>query len=121
MSGETLGRRLLRLDAGYCAGAGVIALALHGPLARLFDAPSAVLVALGAATVLWALLVVHLARLATWRRAVASVAGANVVGAAVLGVLAGAAPATAAKVLLAAVALEVTAFAAAQAVALRRS
>ena len=45
MSGELLGRRLLRLDALYCAVAGLIALLLFAPLAGLLGAPPAVLLA----------------------------------------------------------------------------
>ena len=39
MSGEALGRRLLRLDAAYCAAAGLIALVLAAPLSRLSGVP----------------------------------------------------------------------------------
>ena len=58
MSGEALGRRLLRLDALYCAGAGLIALILFAPLAELFDVPSVLLVATAVATL--ALSLIHI-------------------------------------------------------------
>jgi hypothetical protein len=120
VSGEALGRRLLRLDAVYCAGAGAIAIALFGPLARLLETPRAVPVLAGLVTVCWAALVLRLSARRDWRLPVAGVAAANVVAAAAIAVLAALAPATAARVLLAAVALEVGAFAVGQAAALRR-
>jgi len=120
MSGERLARRLLRFDAAYCAGAGAIAVALCVPLARLFHIPVAVPAAAGAATLVWALLLVRLAGGDAWRGAVARVAGANVVAAAALGALAIVAPMLAGQLLLAAVAVEVAAFGAGQIAALRR-
>jgi len=120
MSGELLARRLLRLDAFYCAGAGLIAVLLFAPLATLLDTPPAVPAVAGIATVGWAGLVHRLAARPSWRSPVAAVAAANVVGAAAIAALAILAPATAARVLLGAVAVEVAAFAVAQLVALRR-
>ena len=120
MSGETLGRRLLRLDAVYCAGAGLIAVALFAPLAQLFDTPRLVPAAAGVATVVWAELLRRFARLPAWRQPVSLVAAANVLAAAGLAGLAVVAPSTAARILLAAVAVEVAAFAAGQVTALRR-
>ena len=92
MSGEALGRRLLRLDAVYCAGAGLILVALFMPLARL----------------------------PAWRATVARIAAANAVAALALVALAALSPALAARLLLAAVAVEVAAFAGGQVAALRR-
>lgn len=120
MSGERLGRRLLRLDAVYCLGAGGIAVALCVPLGRLYDTPFWVPAAAGAVTIAWALLLRTYAARPDWRRLVGTVAGANVLAAAALLALAVVAPATAAQLLLAAVAVEVAAFAAGQIVALRR-
>ena len=120
MSGERLGRRLLRLDAVYCFAAGVIALVLSVPLGRLLDIPAGVPAAVGLATIVWALLLGRLAIRPDWRGAVARVAAANVVGAAAIGALAVVAPATAGRLLLAAVAVEVAAFAAGQIAVLRR-
>jgi hypothetical protein len=120
VSGELLGRRLLRLDAIYCAGAGLIALALFAPLARLLETPRAVPLAAGAATVLWAAVLHRLARRAEWRVPVAAVAAANIGAALALAAIAVFAPAAAARLLLAAVAVEVAAFAACQVAALRR-
>ena len=121
MSGEALGRRLLRLDALYCAGAGLIALILFAPLAELFDVPAALLVATGIATLAWATLLYRLARRVEWRAPVTVVAVANVAAALAIAVLAVVGRTTAARLLLAAVAIEVCAFAAGQAAALRRS
>ncbi|HEY3182184.1 MAG TPA: hypothetical protein VGJ77_05055 [Gaiellaceae bacterium] len=120
MTGEQLGRRLLRFDALYCAGAGLISAALCVPVARLFHVPVAVPVAAGAATLVWAVVLARLARSASWRGAVARVAAANVVAAAALAALAVAAPVLAGQLLLAAVALEVGGFGAGQFRALRR-
>jgi hypothetical protein len=120
VSGELLGRRLLRLDAVYCAGAGAIVAGAAGPLSRLFNVPALLLVALGIWTIAWAVLVGRLARLPTWRTTVARIAVANAAAAAAIAVLAALSPELAARLLLAAVALEVGGFAAGQAVALRR-
>ena len=120
MSGELLGRRLLRLDAVYCAAAGLIAVAFVAPVAGLLQVPRAALALAGAAAVVWALVLVGLARSRAWRASVAVVAAANGLAAAGLAALAFVSPATAALVLLAAVAAEVAAFAVGQVVALRR-
>src|SRR5215213_9660133 len=107
MPGELLGRRLLRLDAAYCAGAGLIALAAFAPLARLLDTPRAVPLAAGAATVVWAAVLLRSADRADWRITVAAVAAANTLAAASIATLSAFAPGTAARLLLAAVAVEV--------------
>jgi len=120
MSGELLGRRLLRLDALYCAAAGAIALLLFAPLAELFGTPRLVPIVAGVATLAWALVVHRLATSPAWREPITMVAGANVVAAAAIATLAILQPAAAARLLLAAVAIEVAAFAAAQFAALRR-
>jgi multisubunit Na+/H+ antiporter MnhF subunit len=121
VTGETLGRRSLALDAVYCAVAGLIAIVAFDPLAELLGAPEALLVAAGFATIVWALLVHRLARAADWRRPVVAVAAANVVAALGLAALALVTPRLAGQLLLAAVAIEVAAFAASQLVALRRA
>jgi hypothetical protein len=121
VTGETLGRRSLALDAAYCAVAGLIAIVAFAPLAELLAAPEALLVAAGVATLGWALVVHRLGRLADWRRPVAAVAGANVLAAVAIAALALAAPRLAAQLLLAAVALEIAAFATSQVIALRRA
>jgi hypothetical protein len=120
MSGEALGRRLLRLDAAYCAGAGAIALLLFSPLARLLDAPEPVPAVAGALTIGWAYVLLRLAARSDWRRAVTVVALANVVAAAAILALGAVVSATLGRLLLAAVAMEVAALAAGQVVALRR-
>jgi hypothetical protein len=120
MSRELLGRRLLRLDALYCAAAGVIALLLFMPLAELLGTPRLVPILAGVATLAWALIVHRLATSPTWREPVTMVAGANIIAALAIAALAVIEPDTAARVLLAAVALEVAVFAVAQIAALRR-
>jgi hypothetical protein len=120
VTGEQLRRRLLRFDAAYCAGAGAIAVALCVPLARLFHLPVAIPAAAGAATILWALVLLRLARGGARRGVVATVAGANVVAAGALVALAVAAPVLAGQLLLAAVAVEVAGFGTGQILALRR-
>jgi hypothetical protein len=120
VTGEALGRRLLRLDALYCAAAGVIAIALFAPLAELLHTPPAIPAVAGAATLVWATVVLGLARRPAWRPPVAAVAVANGLAAAGLAVLAVVSPALAGRLLLAAVAAEVGAFAVGQVVALRR-
>ena len=121
MTGEALGRRLLRLDALYCAGAGLIALLLVAPLAELFGIPPALLVGAGVATLAWAAVLNRIAQRIDWRRPVAIVAAANVGAALAIAALALVAPAAAARVLLAAVAVEVAAFGVGQIAALRRA
>lgn len=113
-------RRWLRLDAVYCAGAGVIVLALAVPLGRLFHIPPWLAAVIGGATLVWAFLVARLASRGDWRRSVRLVARAN--AAASLGLLAlgVVAPSVAASLLLVAVAVEVAAFAVVQARTLSR-
>jgi hypothetical protein len=114
VSGELRARRWLRLDALYCAVAGALALVLSAPLARLFHLPVALPAGIGAATLVWAVLLMRFARGETWRHPLAAVATANVVASAGLAVLAAFAPAAAGRLLLIAVAAEVAAFAAVQ-------
>ena len=118
MFGERLARRLLRLDAAYCAGAGLIAIALFAPLASLLGAPRAVLVHLGL-VIVWACVLALLARGASWRIATTTVGVLNLGAGLAIGALAVLSAATAARVLLAAVAVEITAFAAGQFLAVR--
>ena len=120
VSGEVLGRRLLRLDAAYCGAAGVIAVAAFGPLSDLFGVPAPLLFVAGPVTIVWAGLLYLLAARPAWRPPVFVVAAANTTAAVGLAALAFVSPGTAARVLLAAVALEVAAFAVGQLVALRR-
>jgi hypothetical protein len=120
VTGETLGRRLLRLDAAYCAVGGLIAVAAVAPLAELLAAPRGLLVAAGIGAIGWALLLHRLARRTDWRAPVAVVAAANLLGAAAIAALAFATPELAGQLLIAAVAIEVAAFAAGQVAALRR-
>ena len=120
MTSELLGRRLLLLDAVYCAAAGALAIVAFGPLAELLAAPEHLLVAAGAAAIAWALVLRHLARRSQWRAPVAAVAAANLAAAVAIAALAFATPRLAGQLVLAAVAVEVAAFAAGQLRALRR-
>jgi hypothetical protein len=116
-----LARKWLRLDAFYCVAAGVIALSLSGPLGRFFHVPLAIVAGVGVATVLWAWLLLRLARRRDWRQPLRLVAGANAAASAGVAVLAALAPAVAARLLLIAVAAEVAAFATVQYRMLRRA
>jgi hypothetical protein len=120
VSGEALARRLLRLDAAYCAAAGLILVALFLPLSRLFHVPAAIPLAAGLATVGWALVVRRLARVPAWRATVARIAAANAFAALALVALAALSPGLVSRLLLAAVAIEVAAFAGGQVAALSR-
>jgi len=114
MSDGRRARRSLLLDSAYCAGAGILALALAAPFGRLFHVPPAVPAAIGAATIVWAGALAVLARREGWRSTTAVVAAANATAALGVGALAYLAPGTPARLLLAAVAAEVAAFAAVQ-------
>ena len=111
---ESRARRWLRLDALYCAGAGMLAMSLAGPLGRLLHVVPALLVAVGAAAVCWAWLLMRLARRPAVRQPLQLVAAANAAASVGVAVLAAVAPAAAGQLLLAAVAVEVAAFAAVQ-------
>jgi hypothetical protein len=118
---ELLARRWLQLDSAYCAGAGVITLALCVPLARWFEIPLAFTAGLGVATLAWALLLMRLARSLYWRRPLRMVAGANAVASVGIAGLVVLAPDLPARLLLIAVAAEVAAFSAVQLRTLRRA
>lgn len=104
-------RRALRLDAACCAAAGVLTVVVSRRLARLFDVPTGRAAAIGAVVVVWAGVLVVLARRDAWRGSLTFVALANV--GATLGVLVLALLASdpAAKMLLVLVAIAVAAFA----------
>ena len=114
MRPERQSRRWLRFDAYYCGAAGVVAVGLAGPLGRLFHVPTALIAAIGLATVTWAWLLLRLSRRDEWRQPLQLVAAANVVASVGVGVLAVIAPALAGRLLLAAIAVEVATFAAVQ-------
>ena len=114
------GPKTLRVDAFYCAAAGLILVLLSMPLASLLHTRPLLLVAAGLAGIAWAAYLEQLARAAAWRRPVAIVAGGNLLAAAGLAGLALLAPTLAGGLLLAAVALEVAGIGAAQIAALRR-
>jgi hypothetical protein len=107
-------RRWLQLDAVYCGGAALIALALAEPLGRFFHVSTLLLVAIGAVTACWALVLVGLTRTSDLRQPLRLVAVINAGAAIAVAVLAAVEPARAARLLLIAVAIEVSAFAVAQ-------
>lgn len=118
---ELAARRWLRLDALYCAAAGVLALSLCVPLARLFDTPLALVVGIGVATTFWAWLLLRFAQREHWREPLRLVAAANAAASAGVAILAALAPAAAPRLLLIAVAVEVAAFAGVQIRVLRHA
>jgi predicted permease len=118
---ELVARRWLRLDAFYCALAGVLALALCVPLARLFEIPFALVAGIGIATTFWAWVLTRLARRERWRQPLQLVAATNAAASAGVAVLAALTPAAAPRLLLIAVAVEVAAFAAVQLRVLRHA
>jgi hypothetical protein len=120
MAGELRARRWLLLDAVYCGGAGLLALALALPLGHLFHIPFSIVAAAGIATIAWSLILLRLARRPTWREPLRVVAAANAAASVGVAVLVVFAPAVAPRLLLAAVSLEVAAFAVVQARMLRR-
>src|SRR4051794_20831791 len=107
-------RTWLRLDAIYCGGAAVIALALAEPLARLLHVGAPGVAAAGVATGGWTLVLVWVAARADLRQPLQLVAAANVAASMAVAVLAAVEPARAARLLLVAVAVEVGAFATVQ-------
>lgn len=118
MTGEELGRRSLEVDAAYCAAAATVTLLARRPLARVLALPTSTVAVPALGTYVWVGLLARLARRPSWRSPVAAVAAANLGAAAVL--LGLAAKRRQGRILLAATALEVTAFACSQLVALRR-
>jgi hypothetical protein len=114
VSRQSRARRWLRLDAGYCGAGGVLAVVLASPLSRLFHVPAALIVTIGVSAVIWACVLVVLARRGRWRRPLTAVSRANAAASAAMAALAAFAPEPAARALLAAVAVEVAAFAAIQ-------
>jgi hypothetical protein len=114
-------RRWLRLDAWYCGGAAVLALAFARPLASFLRVDAPVVAAAGAVTALWTLVLGRLASRDDLRPAVRVVAAVNAGAALAVALLAAVEPSLGARLLLAAVAVEVAAFAGAQARAARGS
>ena len=119
IDGRTLGLRSLRLDAVYCTllGAGV---ALGSPqIAEAVAIPQPVLTVVGVTVVLWAGLVLGMLARLRLRTALRTVMGVNVLAALLVAVCVVAAGTMLAVVAVLAVAVDVAAFAASQALALR--
>jgi hypothetical protein len=117
---ELAARRCLRVDAVYCAGAGILALALCLPLARFYGVSPEAVAAIGLATVVWAWVLTRLAGRREWRGPLQLVAAANAAAFAAVAALAALVPTAAPRLLLVAVAVEVAAFAVVQLRLLRR-
>ena len=104
----------MQLDAAYCGGGALIALALAEPLGRFFHVSTFFVIAIGAVTACWAFVLVWLTRRGDLRRPLRLVAIANAGAAIAVAALAAVEPARAARLLLIALAIEVAAFAVAQ-------
>lgn len=111
MRTELAARRWLAADALYCAGAGLMVLALARPLASLYGVPYGLALGLGGATVVWAAALAILRRANRWRSVLVVVAAANSGAAVALAMSAVLAIGFLGRGLLLAVALEVAAFA----------
>lgn len=118
--GERIGVWSLRLDALYCAIAGVAVALWAQPLAVLMALPPGVLVVAGCAVVAWAGLVVWMVSRVKLRAALRLVMVVNIFAAMLVAAVSSVAASTLVVLAILAVALDVALFAASQAVALRR-
>ncbi len=119
MDRETLARRSLALDSVYCTIAGATAFLTRRRVGHVLHVDPAAVAVAGIATVAWSALVGVLSRRDDWRSGTSLVGLANTMASAAL---LGAAVKKAkgpGRVVLAATGLEVAAFAASQAAALR--
>lgn len=114
-----IGRISLRLDAAYCVLAALSLAAGAAPMASAFGIPVAAMLAVAAAALCWAGWMWRASAGARLRRPLVVVMLANVIGAFGLAVLGASRLDDALGLLALAVSLEVAAFAASQAVALR--
>lgn len=115
-----MGRLALTADAAYCALAAGCLLIFAQPLSAELGLPRAAVVLAALGTAAWAAMLRFVAGHRPLRPWLIRVLGANLVAVGLLVALAAARPLDALSVLLIAVALEITAFAAVQASALRR-
>ena len=114
------GRRSLQLDSIYCAVAAVSLILFSDPVSERLAVPPAVTVAIAVGVGGWAFALHRVARRPRLRPWLVGVLIANIVAATLIAAFAAVRPWDGAfTVLLAAVAIEVAAFAASQAVALR--
>lgn len=120
MQRRQLGRLSLRLDAAYCGLAALLLLVFAGPAATRLGVPAWVILVAAVGTAGWAVVLRHLADRTRLRPWLIVVLTANVVAAGLIAILAATRPYDVFTVLLAAVAVEVAAFAASQAAALRQ-
>lgn len=119
-SGERIGRLSLRLDAAYCTvlGAGV---AIAAPtISDALRVPAWVLVAAGAAVVVWAGLILLMLGRLPLRTALRLVMVANLLAAAAVAAVSAAGAALLVVLSVLAVAVDIALFAGSQAFALRR-
>lgn len=119
MTNIGLGQRSLRLDAAYCLVSGLLVLATAGKTAPMLAVHPSWVLAAGALTVSWSGLVWQLSR-APGVSALRGVLAANLVAAAVLATASATVDAALVAIVLLLVAVEVTGFAASQAIALRQ-
>ena len=108
-------------DAWYCALGALALVAFSGPLAATLGVPTWVIVVLAGLTAGWSVALRLVARLGLLRPWLARILVANVVAAGLIAALALKRSPDAFSIVLLAVAVEVSAFAAAQAVAYRRT
>lgn len=120
MDRRRLGQTSLRADAAYCAVTSACLAVFTGPASGAVGLPVWTVLAVAAGTAVWAFSLARAARGAQLRPWLVRVLTANIVAAVSIAGLAVTRPRDAVSVLLLAVALEVAAFAASQAVALRR-
>lgn len=105
----------------FCAAVGVVAIALAGPLGRLFDVTPWLVTAVGGGTVTWAVVLALLVRRDDLRPVVRVVAVANTIASLAIGALAALASELGAGLILACLAIAVAAFAIVQLGLLRRT
>jgi hypothetical protein len=120
VDGQRLGRIAIVGDAWYCALAALSILLFAGPLAAALGVPTIVIVLAAVATAGWSVALRLVARQGGLRPWLARILVANVLAAGLIAALAVNRSPDAFSLLLLAVAAEVGAFAAVQAVALRR-
>jgi hypothetical protein len=120
VDGQRLGRIALTADAAYCAVAALGVLVFARPLADALAVPIIDVTLAAFGTAAWAVSLRLVARRTVLRPWLVLVLAANVVAASAILALVAARPPDGFSLLLAAVAVEVAAFAASQAVALRR-
>lgn len=119
MNGRRIGSVSLRLDAVYCVGAAVIVASCAHLISSQLQVSSVTILLAASATVIWGAFLWLASNRFLLRPVLLVVMSANILAAAGIAVLAIALPDMVLSLLAAAVSVEVAAFAASQAVALR--